>query len=510
MNVSSWTRRRLFQSGAASLALKWLTGASLPLPAASAAEPENVYTRIGVRPFINCTAAYTIYSGLQTLPSVKRAIDDASRHSVSIDELMAKAGARLAELLGAENAIVTAGSASSFTLATVACIVGADPEKIQNLPHLDGLKNEVIMPRDSRNEYDHAIRATGARIITVASADEFHRALSDRTAMVAVWGEQPGSIPLEEIAQAAHRRSIPVAVDGAAEIPTMPNRYLSRGADLVAYSGGKYLRGPQCTGVLIGRRDLVSAAWVNSAPHHGFGRTMKVGKEEIIGVLTAVESLKQRDHREELALWNSWFTHISDRVKAYPGVETRFLAPVSTNPHPKLIVQWDPNRVGLTSDRVRQLLMDGEPRVMILSSVDPYSIPIRAAGMNAGDEKLVADRLCEILEKAPRALPRRSQPTVNLDGKWAVEIRYAAGSSRHALIFRVDRNRITGTHSGAQLSGPLIGYVDGDRVQVQSKLNYAPNIDIEYVFTGRITPDSISGDIDLGEYGRATWTAQRA
>ena len=265
-------------------------GTVVGLPRLSAAAkpattgPENVYTRIGVRPFINMTTSYTINGGTLTFPEVKRAMDEASYHSVNIDELMEKVGERIARLMGAEAAIVSSGCAAALTHATAACVAGADPEKMQQLPDLDGMKDQVLMPKQSRNAYDHAIRAVGVRIIEFDSRDQFQAALGERVAMIAVNGsaEARGKLRLEEMAEAARKTGIPILVDAAAHLPAVPNPFLSRGADLVAYSGGKILQGPQCAGLLIGRKDLVGAAWVNSSPHHAFGRMMKVGKEEIM------------------------------------------------------------------------------------------------------------------------------------------------------------------------------------------------------------------------------------
>src|SRR5690242_1919765 len=208
----------------------------------------NIYERIGVHPVINCKGTFTIISGSQTLPEVKRAMDEASRHYVHLDELMEAVGRRLAELTKAEWGIVTAGCAAAATHATAACIAGSNPEKMQRLPMLGGLKNEVVMPRQSRNVYDHAIRMTGVTMVTPESREEFLAALRPSTAMVALLGENLSRHPMtiEEMAEAAHKRGIPVIVDAAAERLTIPNVYLGKGADMVAYSGGKCLRGPQC------------------------------------------------------------------------------------------------------------------------------------------------------------------------------------------------------------------------------------------------------------------------
>ena len=202
---------------------------------------------------------------------------------------------------------MTSGAAAALSHATAACIAGSDPELMQQLPDLTGLRDEVIMPRESRNVYDHAFRSWGARVIEVDTVEAFHAALGPRTAMVAVLGtgEARGPLRLEAIAAAAHKIGVPVIVDAAAELPRRPDPYLTRGADLVAYSGGKTMRGPQCAGLLLGRKDLVWAAFMNGAPHHAVGRMMKVGKEEIIGMLAAVEVLMSRGIDDDYRRWTS-------------------------------------------------------------------------------------------------------------------------------------------------------------------------------------------------------------
>src|SRR5262245_15643569 len=290
-NQGAWTRRDIVRVGGMATAAG-VIGAVAPSEAAASsprtdatpapAEPPSpeVYTRIGVRPFINLTGTYTINGGALTLPEVRDASGRAAAHAVDLDELMEKVGGRIAELLGTEGAIVTCGAAAALTSATAACIAGADPELIQQLPDLTGLKDEVIMPKESRNVYDHAFRTLGVRMVEVDTLEAFHAALGHRTAMVAVLGtgEARGPIRLEQIVAATRQAGVPVIVDAAAELPIKPNPYLTRGADLVAYSGGKTLRGPQCAGLLLGRKDLVWAAFMNGAPHHAFGRMMKVSK----------------------------------------------------------------------------------------------------------------------------------------------------------------------------------------------------------------------------------------
>ena len=500
----SLTRRDVFRAGA--------VGAAASRIGAANASESNIYTRIGVRPFINLTATYTINGGTLTLPEVKRAMEEASHHPVNIDELMEKAGARLAQLLGSESAIVTAGSAAALAHATAACVAGADPEMMQQLPDLRGLKDQVIAPRQSRHVYDHAIRSVGVKIVEVDSREEFYAALGKRTAMIAVLGtgEARGKLRLEEMAEAGRKHGVPVLVDAAAELPLRPNPYLSRGADMVAYSGGKIIRGPQCAGLLLGRRDLVRAAWLNSSPHHAFGRSMKVGKEEIMGMLAAIEVWTgKRDMQAEYREWESWYASISDTITAVAGVRTELRPPLGASPFPVLNVEWDPARIGLTAGELGRMLLDGEPRIMSHAEGDGNSFVIRPAAMKPGEYKLVARRLHDIFSKAqPRVPPALAPPAADVAGRWDVEMEFACGSARHRLFLETSGNRVTGTHFGRSLTGELNGVIDGDRVRFRSSFPYE-GTRLSYEFSGAVEGDRISGEVSLGEYGQARFTAQR-
>src|SRR5579864_8553941 len=495
------SRRELFQAGAlASAAASSLAAA----PARS--EDPNIYTRIGVRPFINLTATYTINGGTLTLPEVKEAMDEASRHSVNIDELMDKVGQRVAELLGAEAAMITSGCAGALAHATAACVAGADPENIAQLPNLEGLKSEVIMPVESRNEYDHAIRSVGVKIINVSTPEEFHAALGPRTAMVSLLakGESQGKIRLEEMAEAAHKLGVPVLVDAAAELPGKRDPCLSRGADLVAYSGGKILRGPQCAGLLMGRKDLIQAARANSSPHHSFGRAMKVGKEEITGMLAAVEAWAlKRDLQSEYRTWESWMNFIGGEVTRVPGVTTKMLPPSGGGPFPTMQVDWDPDRVGITAGELGRMLLDGEPRIMSHAEGDGHSFVIRPAAMKPEHYRPVAKRLYDIFSQAPKGgAPKLAAPLQDLSGAWNVNVEYATGAARHSLTLKADGNHLSGTHRGRKLAGDLRGVIDGARVRFHSSMPYE-GVPVTYTFTGSVEGEHMSGNVELGEFGSA-------
>jgi seryl-tRNA(Sec) selenium transferase len=277
-------RRELFREGVRKGSLLAAVGAlpEIAFPAAEKAGSASgeIYREIGVHPVVNARGTFTIITGSESLPAVKQAMDAASRSYVQMDELMNGVGAKLAELTGAPWGIVTGGCCAALTHCTTASIAGSNPERMQRLPNLTGMKNEVVIPEYSRNVYDHAIRMVGVKIIEVKDVSELEGAFNSRTAMVYILAGPGDDGPLgtKVIAEVAKRHGVPLVVDAAAEILTIPNVHLERGATAVAYSGGKCIRGPQAAGLLLGDKNLLQAAWANSAPHHAFGRSLKVGK----------------------------------------------------------------------------------------------------------------------------------------------------------------------------------------------------------------------------------------
>src|SRR2546427_501829 len=252
--------------------------------------------------------------------------------------------------------------------AAAACVAGGNPDLHVRIPNLAGFpRDEAIIPKHSRNVYDAAIRAVGVRVIEVTTPAELEAAFGPRTALVYVLaGPEADESPLSTkvVASLAQARGVPVLVDAAAEILTVPNVHLQNGATLVTYSGGKCLRGPQAAGLLLGRKDLVRAAWVHSAPHHGFARSMKVGKEEAMGMLMAVEMWMKRDHDAEWKQWTSWLEQIGRRVSTINGVTTSIVQPIGlSNRMPSLRVWWDRKRFGIAGETVVRTLFDTDPRV---------------------------------------------------------------------------------------------------------------------------------------------------
>jgi L-seryl-tRNA(Ser) seleniumtransferase len=324
-------------------------------------------------------------------------------------------------------------------------------------------------------------------------------------------GEAAGALRLEEIVRAAHAQRVPVLVDAAAEWPESPDLYLTRGADLVAYSGGKIYRGPQCAGFLLGRRDLIHAARLNSAPHHAYGRMMKVGKEEIMGALAALEVMHTRRKRqEEAGTWNTWLTKVGERLGQIPGVSTKLAKPAGTNPHPFLRVSWDPTRIALTADELHDELMAGELRVRTLASGDGHSFNLRVSGIEWDEVEAATARLQEVFARAPQhAKPGPRPPATNLTGRWSAELVFVRGSARHQLFFETEGNELRGTYQGRSGLGEITGTIDGDRVRFRTRMRYE-GANLEYLFTGQVHGGEISGEVDLGEYGRAQWRAQRS
>ena len=340
--------------------------------AAAFAPPPNVYEALGVRPVINCRGTITVIGGSIELPEVSAAKVLANQQHVPLDELMEAAGKRLAELTGAEWGMVSAGCAAAMSHATAACVAGGNPDLHVRLPNLTGFpKDEVIIPGHSRNVYDAAIRAVGVKIIEVETPEELQLAIGPKTAMIYIFANarnETGPMTTEAIAKIAKPHNIPVLVDAAAEVLTIPSVHLQRGATLVAYSGGKIIRGPQSAGLLLGRKDLVQAAWVHSAPHHGYARAMKVGREEVVGMVTAVESWVKRDHDAEWKAWVARGELIAGRVGKIPGVTAtvrRDAGPGRGNRSPGVTIRWDAAELGITGAEVTDILYTTEPRIAL-------------------------------------------------------------------------------------------------------------------------------------------------
>lgn len=377
----------------------------------------NVYQRIGVRPFINARGTWTYLSGSLMLPEVRQAMEAAAQQFVDMFELQRAVGKRLAALSGAESAMITSGSAGAMAAATAACIAGSDPAKIWQLPDTTGLKHEVVM-LGGRIAFDNALRLAGGKLVVARTLDELPVAMNEQTAMVyTTWRDDRLSRALES----TRRAKIPLLLDDAAGIPPLDNlsRYAKMGVDLYCFSGGKGLRGPQCAGVLLGRKDLIDAALANSNPWEGsVCRPMKAGKEEIIGMLTAIETWQKIDINSLNGEWNAKVQRIAKVVETVPGVTTKIYVPEEGNSYPTLRVMWDEQKFGLSVAQCDQQLRAGEPRIEVLTNSNPSMVAAVREGddpkheppknqleivsmtLQAGEDLLVARRLREILNGA--------------------------------------------------------------------------------------------------------------
>jgi uncharacterized pyridoxal phosphate-dependent enzyme len=389
--------------------------------AAAKAKPlgGNVYSRLGVRPFINGRGTWTYLSGSLELPEVREAAEQASKQFVDMFELQRAAGKRLAELSGAESGMVTSGSAGAMASATAACIAGSDPKNIWQLPDTTGLKHEVVM-LGGRSAFDNAIRLAGGKLVLAATVDDLQPAINTQTAMVyTTWRDDRLSKALE-ITRAA---KVPLLVDDAAGIPPFDNltKYAKMGVDLYCFSGGKGLRGPQCSGLLLGRKDLIDAALANSSPWEGaVCRPMKVGKEEIMGILAAVDYWSRTDLAALNKEWASRVKRIEKLVVTVPGVTTTIEIPQEGNSYPTLTVHWNEEQFGLTVAQCDQQLREGEPRIEVLTNTNPSLVPAVHEGadpkksqtrhpnqlqiismtLQPGEDLIVGNRLRRILETA--------------------------------------------------------------------------------------------------------------
>ncbi len=510
------SRRRWLQSSGAASAAALLSAAGARPAAAAALEepPPDVYTRIGAKPFINCTATITSNGGSRQLHEVIEAIEHAAHYHVNLDQLQEAAGKRISNLLKVEWAMVSSGAAAALAHATAGCVAGTDPERMQQLPDMTGLKNEVIMPKSSRNGYDHAIRMVGVKIINVRTVDELKAAINHRTAMISVLGDRFSEnveLPLKEVGPIANKAGIPVLVDAAADYLVVPNPYIAQGADLVAYSGGKILRGPQTGGLLVGKERLVRAAFANAAHHHAFGRPMKVSKEEIVGVTTAVDVfLNKRDLKAEYREWESWYDYISKEITKVDGVSTQVTPPSRGGPFPVLMVEWDPKKVGLTADDVGEQLLNGDPSIGSHASGDGYSFRLRPVAMKPHEHKMVAERLHSIFRNAPKGIskPKFKAPAADISGRWDVHVNFGLGEGEHQLFLQANGNQVKGTHIGTVVQGELKGTIDGNRVRFGSSLPFE-GTSLGYRFEGQVSGNAMKGSLDLGEYPNATWEAKR-
>jgi D-glucosaminate-6-phosphate ammonia-lyase len=400
----TWSRRRFIERVSALPLVGGLIGASPVVTAAAAARANgrDYFRELGVRPFINAAGTYTAMTASLMPREVVDAIEYASEHYVMLDELHDKVGARIASLVTCEAAMVTSGAASALTLGTAAVLTGMDRQKVVDLPNLAGMKTEVIIQKSHRFGYDHAVRNCGVTMVEVETREELERAVTDKTAMMLFYNANNfvGQIKDDEFAQLGSKHSVPTLNDCAADVPPVENlwKYTKMGFDLVAFSGGKGIRGPQSAGLLLGKKDLIAAARLNGPPNsNSIGRGLKVNKEEMLGMLVALELYVKRDHQRERREFDERAETIRKAAAAVPGVKAEVFVPEVANNVPHIRVSWDAASNTLTAAKVVQVLRDGEPSIGTRS--EDNALVIGVWMMRSGEDKIVARRLRHVLEQ---------------------------------------------------------------------------------------------------------------
>jgi uncharacterized pyridoxal phosphate-dependent enzyme len=410
MGILRSTRRRFFQwtLGAGSLAAR-------PLRPADPAEGEDYYDKLGVAKIINAAGTYTALTASIMPPSVQAAVARAAMHPVRLGELQKAAGEYIARRLQCEAALVTAGAASALTLGTAACMTAANKTAIHDIPNeLTGLKNEVIVQKAHRYDYDHAIRNCGGRFVTVETMEEYQAAFTDRTAMTHFFNAaEGGRIGREDWIRVAHQHKVPCFNDAAADVPPISNlwNYTRMGFDLVTFSGGKGIRGPQNAGLLLGRKDLIAAAALNNSPiSDTVGRGMKVAKEQIVGMVAAIDwFLTQTDAGME-AEFRQRADRIAGQLKDIPSLECSIVFPdVAANVVPHLMIRYDPHRVKISPAAVAAELRQGNPSIELNPATghkhsgglpsDESTIVVGVWMLQPGEDLTVARRLREVLTR---------------------------------------------------------------------------------------------------------------
>lgn len=366
---------------------------------------DSVYTRLlGLRPFLSCQGHNTVIGGSRMPEEVVRAMAEANDYFVDMHALNKAAGDYIASVMGAKAALVSSGSFSAMLLGAAGCLTGSDPEKIEALPHPTWNKVECLSQTQHRFNYDRAYRAAGMKMVDADTKQGMIDKISDKTAMIAglarvyrTPGNPPGTLMPEEIIEIGKQHGIPVLIDAASELPPadIMTRYTKAGADLVVISGGKGLRGPQSSGILAGRKDLIEAARLNHSPYEAVGRGMKVGKEEIIGLVAAVRRYASLDHDAVLEGWNQKAEYIAEVLNEAPGIKAELYD--NTQGYNNVRFSWDENVIPISGAEIYKQLREGEPRILINGGGDGPSAGLTTQCMRDGEEIFAARGIKEAL-----------------------------------------------------------------------------------------------------------------
>src|SRR6266852_8490111 len=364
----------------------------------------NPYEELGVKTVINCEGTMTVLGGSILRPELEAVMAEAGRHFVRIADLEVAAGKRIAEMLKLPEgygALVTSGAAAAMQSGLASILTGDNPKFIEQLPDLTGMKSEVIIQKSHRNPFDHQLRTTGIKLVVIETRDDFRKVVNEKTAMMhfSNFANGAGQIKVDEWVKLSKEYKIPCMNDAAADTPPVSHLwdYANMGYDLITFSGGKAMRGPQCAGLLIGRKDLVANAFLNNSPHEDtIGRSQKVGKEEIVGMVKALDLYLNEDHE---ALWKEWqnqLEYISRQITRVDGVSTSFFVPDIANHVPHMAITWDASRIALTPKEVSKLLGDSVPSIIMGAGEDRPGLAMNSFMLQPGENKVVAEQLTSI------------------------------------------------------------------------------------------------------------------
>ena len=365
----------------------------------------DIYAELGVTPVINADATMTTLGGSLMSPDVETAMAEAARHFVSIPELNVAAGNRIAQMLKLDDnhtAVVTGGAAAALQSGLAGILTGDNEQFIRQLPDLTGMKSEVIIQKSHRYAFDHQLRATGIKFVEIETVADLDKAVNPQTAMMhfANWLNPDGQIKVDEWVKLAKKHNLPCFNDAAADVPPVSHLwdYTNMGYDLVTFSGGKAMRGPQCAGLLIGRKDLIHYASLNTSPYEDvLGRASKVGKEEIVGMVKALELFMQADHDALATEWSHRLQTISGKISGIPGIQTSFYEPEIANHFPTMRVTWDQAKIPMTPKQVGTALRNGKPSISV--GMGDSGIEITTFLLKPGEEKIVAEQLAATLKQ---------------------------------------------------------------------------------------------------------------
>lgn len=395
-------RRSFLQSVSSLPVLGGLFGATA---SAAKAPARNFFKELGVTPFINAAGTYTALTASLMPREVVAAIESTSRQFVNLSKLQDAVGAKIAQMLGCESAMVTSGAAGALTCGTAACLTGKDQEKILRLPDLTGMKSEVLIQKSHRYGYDHAVRATGIRMVEIESVADYEKAAGPQTAMALFFNdaEPRGKINAQEWVALGKKHGVPTFNDASADVPPVTNlkKYTAMGFDLVTFSGGKGICGPQSAGLLLGRKDLIDAARLNTSPYSdSLARGQKVNKEEMVGMLVAIELYLTRDHDKEWKEWERRVGVLTAAVKGLPTMTSEVKIPDIANHTQHLYLKWDPSALKIDPLEVRKQLLAGTPSIEVTPSTNKQQLVMTVWMLQPGEAEVIAKRLKQIFKGA--------------------------------------------------------------------------------------------------------------